>query len=293
MDFSATPGGMSMQKAILAMATICFLGSSSVQAEEKATGNTADDLELYQSYFARKFPGLTLNNFGDGVYAIDKASRDNWQAIEEFPPYESLLEVGEEIWNTPFKNGKGFADCFPEGPAQRKNYPHWSPERKTVITMEMAVNECRESNGEKPFRWLKGPLARLTAYMAYASRGQIIDVKVPSDDQDAVAAYNNGKSIFFARRGQLNFSCAHCHMESAGNYLRSEILGPALGQATNWPTYRSKWGNLGTLHRRFVGCFKLVRARGYEPQGAEYRNLEYFLTHMSNGIQFNGPSSRK
>jgi sulfur-oxidizing protein SoxA len=57
--------------------------------------------------------------------------------------------------------------------------------------------------------------------------------------------------------------------------------------------YRSKWGELGTLHRRFGGCNKQVRAKPFKPQSEEYRNLEYFLTHMSNGIEFNGPSARK
>ncbi len=57
--------------------------------------------------------------------------------------------------------------------------------------------------------------------------------------------------------------------------------------------YRSKWGELGTLHRRFDGCNKQVRAKPFKAQGEEYRNLEYFLTHMTNGMDFNGPSARK
>jgi hypothetical protein len=46
-------------------------------------------------------------------------------------------------------------------------------------------------------------------------------------------------------------------------------------------------------HRRFVGCNKQVRAKAFKPQGDEYRNLEYFLTYMSNGIPWNGPGARK
>jgi sulfur-oxidizing protein SoxA len=91
----------------------------------------------------------------------------------------------------------------------------------------------------------------------------------------------------------LNFSCAHCHVEGAGTLLRTELLSPALGHASGFPVYRSKWGELGTLHRRFGGCNKQVRAKPFKPQSEQYRNLEYFLTHMSNGIDFNGPSARK
>ena len=50
---------------------------------------------------------------------------------------------------------------------------------------------------------------------------------------------------------------------------------------------------MGTLHRRFTARNTQVRAQPFLVQGEEYRNLEYFLTHMSNGIDINGPSARK
>lgn len=276
-----------------ALAAVCALGALSASADKKATETApAEDLKVYRDYFAKRFPGVPLNEFGNGVYALDKVARDNWEAIEEFPPYEPMIEAGEAMWNKPFANGKTFGSCFGNDPAQRKNYPHWDAKRKMVVTMELAINECLEANGEKALSYNKGKIADIGAYMAYQSRGQAIDVKVPNDP-DALAAYNAGKAFYFARRGQLNFSCAHCHMESAGLHIRTELLSPALGQYSGWPVYRAKWGELGTLHRRFGGCNEQVRAKKFKPQGPEYRNLEYFLAHMSNGIEFNGPSSRK
>ena len=155
----------------------------------------------------------------------------------------------------------------------------------------MAINDCRTANGEQPLKYKKGAIADLLAYMSYESRGQVTNVEIPNDD--ALAAYNNGKTVYFARRGQFNFNCASCHMQSAGQNLRTDILSPALGHTTGWPVYRSKWGELGTLHRRFDGCFKQMRAKPYKAQGEDFRDLEYFLTHMSNGIEYNGPSARK
>ena len=35
------------------------------------------------------------------------------------------------------------------------------------------------------------------------------------------------------------------------------------------------------------------RAKPLKPQSEEYRNLEYFLARMSNGMGFDGPSTRK
>ena len=73
-----------------------------------------------------------------------------------------------------------------------------------VVTMERAVNECREANGEKPYGWKKGKITDVTAYMSYNSRGQEVKVEVPSDDR-ALAAYEDGKEHFYTKRGQLNF----------------------------------------------------------------------------------------
>ena len=276
-----------MKKAIFAAAALSAL----VVIPAAQASSPADDVKLYRNYFMKKFPGVSLQEFSNGVYAIDKISRDSWEAIEEFPPYEPFIDKGMKMWNKPFKNGKGYKDCFPEGPAQRKNFPYWDDKGKRVVTLLLAINECRKANGEEPLKYKKGSINNLLAYMSYESRGQKIDVKIPN--ADAQKAYDKGKQFYFARRGQLNFSCAQCHMESAGQHVRTDILSPALGQTSGFPVYRSKWGTVGTLHRRFTGCNKQVRAKPFKAQGEEYRNLEYFLTHMSNGIEYNGPSARK
>jgi len=36
-----------------------------------------------------------------------------------------------------------------------------------------------------------------------------------------------------------------------------------------------------------------VRAKPFKAQNEEYRNLEYFISYMSNGLEINGPGSRK
>lgn len=279
-----------MKKSLLTAVVLGLIGT--LPGVTQAT-TPAEDLEIYRNYFVKRFPGVPLEEFANGVYSIDSVSRQSWEAIEEFPPYEPMIEDGEKMWNTPFANGKSYADCFGGTPAVAGKYPHWDGKRGMVTTLALAINECREANGEKPLKYKKGAIASLLAYMNYESRGQVTDVVVPMDDPRALEAYEQGKQFYFARRGQLNFSCAACHMESAGNHIRTDILSPALGHTTGWPVYRSKWGELGTLHRRFGGCNKQVRAKAFEAQGEEYRNLEYFLTHMSNGIPLNGPSARK
>jgi len=285
-------GASQMVKSLVTLSlALLSLGCFAAAGKQASDTTPLEDLTTYRSYFEQRFPGVSLQQYANGVYAIDAVSRENWEAIEEFPPYEPMVEAGEELWQVPFANGKTYADCFGGDPAQRKNYPHWDAASQQVITLPLAINQCRTQNGEKPLKYKKGKMADLLAYLSYASRGQVIDTKIP--DAAALAAYNAGKSFYFARRGQLNFSCASCHMQSAGQRVRTDILSPALGHASGWPVYRSKWGELGTLHRRFGGCMKQMRAKPHKAQSVEFRNLEYFLTHMSNGIQYNGPAARK
>ena len=252
-----------------------------------------EDQAAFQKYYESRFPNTPTADFANGVYSILPEAREQWESIEEFPPYEIAIENGEKLYHSKFANGKSLADCFgPEG-AVRGQYPLWDKDRGMVVTMERAVNECREANGEKPYGWKKGKIADVTAYMSYNSRGQEVKVDIPSNDPRALAAYEDGKEHFYTKRGQLNFARADCHMLTAGNLYRADTTSPAFGHATSWPVFRSKWQSMGTLHRRFAGCHNNIRANPYKAQGAEYSNLEYFVTYMSNGLDFNGPAARK
>jgi sulfur-oxidizing protein SoxA len=251
------------------------------------------DLEEFQGFYKKRFPGTPFDDYINGVYSIDPASRAQWEDIEEFPPYELNISKGEELFNKPFANGKTYASCFAKGGIGiRQNYPYFDTTRGEVITLELAINECRQANGEKPLKWSKGPIADISAYMAYTSRGNVFDIKIP-DDPRAIAAYERGKKHFYQKRGQLNMACADCHKFYSGNMVRADLLSPALGHLTHFPVYRSKWGGMGTTHRRYGGCNKQVRAKPYKSQSAEYRALEYFHTYMSNGLVVNGPGARK
>ena len=158
--------------------------------------------------------------------------------------------------------------------------------------MEWAINLCREQHGEKPLKYYRGPLAQISAYLAYLSRGNIIDVKVAADDSRALAAYEEGKKLYYSRRGQLNFACASCHVDAVGRLLRAELIGPAVGQVSHFPVFRKTWREITTLHRSYAACSRQLRGASFGPQSREYRNLEFFHTYMSNGIPLNGPGSR-
>lgn len=257
------------------------------------TASPKQDLQAFRDYFAAKFPKVEMDDFGNGVYAINANARSQWEAIEEFPPYEANVDDGEALFNEPFANGKTYASCFPNGGVGiRQDYPYFDAASGSIVTLEGAINACRVKNNEKPLPWQKGKIADLSAYMAFTSRGNKMDIKIP-DDPRALAIYERGKRHFYSKRGQLNFACADCHVYNAGGQLRADILSPALGHVTHFPVYRSKWGNLGTLHRRYGGCNKQVRAKPFKAQSDEYKALEYFHSYMSNGLSVNGPGARK
>jgi L-cysteine S-thiosulfotransferase len=252
----------------------------------------ASDATAFRDYFVKKFPKVKLEDFVNGPYSMNEDMRKQWEEKEEFPPYEFALDAGKEMFAKPFKNGKTYADCFPNGGiGVRQNYPYFDEKEGKVVTLELELNRCRETNGEAPLSYVKDEMASLTAYMAFTSRGKPMDIKIPNDPR-ALAAYEDGKRYFYTRRGQLNFSCASCHVQAPGERLRAEILAPALGILNAMPIYRSEWAGMGTISRRFVTCNSQTRAVPLEPQSDEYRDLEYYLSYVSNGLPISGPGAR-
>ncbi|MGD2033391.1 MAG: sulfur oxidation c-type cytochrome SoxA, partial [Gammaproteobacteria bacterium] len=130
-----------------------------------------EDRAAFTEYFKKRFPDVAVEDYVNGVYSIDKPAYEQWLQIEEFPPYELALEEGKELFETPFANGKTYADCFPNGGMGiRQNYPYFDIETGQVKTLEQEINECRVKNGEDPLPYKKGKIASISAYMAYTSR---------------------------------------------------------------------------------------------------------------------------
>jgi sulfur-oxidizing protein SoxA len=278
------------RRAAAALAVIC--AGSGLLAQAAETASPAADLKAFQAYFRAQFPRVPADDFVNGPYAVDMGMRKQWEEIMQFPPYEFAIDEGKQLFETPFKNGKTYADCLPnKGIGIRQDYPYFDAKTGEVVTLELAVNRCREMNGEAPLDYEEGDLASIVAYMAYTSRGRRFDIKIPNDPR-ALAAYENGKQYFYARRGQLNFSCASCHIQAAGKRMRGDILAPALGIMASFPLYRSEWGGMGTIPRRLTSCNVQTRAVPLKPDDKTYRDLEYFLTYLGNGLPVAGPGTR-
>jgi sulfur-oxidizing protein SoxA len=268
-----------------------------------AHADPASDLKKFREFFAQKFPTVKFQDYADGFYVLPgmEVYREQWNTFNEFPPYELGVANGKRIWDTKFPNGKTFADCFPnKGVKIAQSYPKWDESRQEVRTAEMDLLDCAKANGaDYPFvkadlskdQKARVEFAEFTAHFYSLSRGEkvTIDLSKPG----AVAAYEDGKKFWWTRRGQLNFACAHCHMELAGkNMGGNQPLSAALGHPVGWPAQRLEWGRLETIHFRYMTCNSQVRAKPLKHGAKEYNHLQLYETYLSSGLTLTAPAMR-
>lgn len=276
-----------MKKLLLAIfSASVLLGAMGVNATPEQDRKEA--LRFYKD----KFPNIKFDDYVHGALVFSPDAYSQYLSIMEFPPFESILEKGKKMWETPFKNGKKYADCFPGGGKNMAgNYPYFDGQLGKVVTYEMAMNSCRKANGEDEYAYSDmSTMGVLTAYARTLSDGMRVNIRV--EGPKALEAYEKGKRFFTERRGQLNFACAQCHFPNVSNVLRTEVLSPALGHTTHWPVFRGG-DTVWTLHQRYTMCNSQVRAKPFAHGSEEYNNLEYFHSYMSNGLPMQSSVFRK
>lgn len=243
-------------------------------------------------HFTGKYSDIPFADYTQGALVFDLDARLQYDSIMELPPFAAELEKAEALWLAPFANGKTYADCLPRGGRMiAGDYPMFDEAMGRVVTLEDVVNACRVANGEAAFELGDAEtLGLLTAHLRRLSDGMKMNIRVESEA--ALKAFEDGRKTFYARAGQLNFSCANCHIDNAGFRLRSDMLSPVIGQATHWPVFRGG-DQLFTLQARYRECHELVRHAGDEIGGARYNNLEYFHSYLSNGLELRAAVFRK
>ncbi|HEX8978517.1 MAG TPA: sulfur oxidation c-type cytochrome SoxA [Parasulfuritortus sp.] len=276
-----------MKKFILALASLGIVfGAIAAHASPES------DRMKVVNFLEHKYPDIKFDDYVYGALAFDPDAKSQYDSIMDFPPFLDVIDQGKKMWETPFKNGKTYAECMPNGGKMiAGNYPMYDEKLGKVVTFEDLINQCRVKNGEQPYS--NGDMKTmgvLTSYARTLSDGMKMNIKV--DSPGAVKAFDNGKNLFYKRHGQLNFACASCHLEAAGNRLRSEILSPVVGQAVHFPVFRGG-SNLVTLQERFVGCFKMIRQVPDQPGSTRFNDLEYFMSYMSNGLPLHASVFRK
>lgn len=107
---------------------------------------------------------LKFQDFSIGNYAFSKQGKFSYDQIKEMPPYEDVVDAGEELYN----NNKAIQKCFPDVTVVG-NYPYFDEKRGEVISLTSAINECLVAAGQKKWNEKKGNMAILESYFASAT----------------------------------------------------------------------------------------------------------------------------
>ncbi len=254
------------------------------------SGSPAKTRARITRYYQRMFPRLTLQDYALGSGALSKDMRRQDEELGAFSPAGFVLDKGAKLWRRPFPDGKSYASCYPDGgKGAAAHYPFYSDRQQGVVTIPVSLNACREKHGLKPLPYGKPEIVALETYLTSLSNGAPIAVEARS--QGAVRAFRAGQEFFFRDEGQLGLACASCHFGAVGHYLRAQLLSPALGMTATFPKYRMKWGKVGTIDQRFRGCQKKIRAKPEPFESVNYRNLQFFLAYLGDGITIKVPGN--
>lgn len=248
------------------------------------------------------FSSVALTDSHWGKYAVgDKRSGYTYatpqtQAIQDDDfenPAMLAADYGAELWSTKDgEAGKACEDCHGDAEKSMKGvgarYPIFYQAWKKPINLEQRINECRVNNMKaKPYKYESNELLGMTSFVKYQSRGMPVTVDIGGPNKEF---YLKGKEFFNQRRGQMDMACKHCHEDNAGNMARANLLSQ--GQSNGFPTYRFKWQKVGSLHRRFRGCNKNIRATPYKYGSDEYVNLELFMAWRGKDMLVETPAVR-
>jgi len=222
-----------------------------------------------------------------------KESTQQMQLDDFDNPGYSYVDTGEGLWNkVDGEAGKSCASCHNDASESMKGVraqmPKWNEKKGKPVTLEQTINACRENNLKaKPWKWESTQMLSMTAFIGSKSRGMPVDVKT---DGPMKAWHDKGKEIYYKRVGQLDLACAGCHEQSYGKMIRADHLSQ--GQINGFPLYRSKWQKLGSIHRRFKGCMKQVRATPHKVGGDEFIALELYVASRGQGLSVETPAVR-
>lgn len=199
------------------------------------------------------------------------------------------VDEGRELFVQPVgAKGQSCRGCHKEPAGIAARYPSVNSRLNKLVSLTGQVQICRETYQEvEPVAHESRTALALTAYLAYLSRGEPFE-PVPKNLEAELA---RGRDYYYQRKGQLNLSCAQCHEQNAGRYLRGDLISE--GQSTGYPLYRLEWQALGSLHRRFRACDIGVRAEPFGLGSDTYTQLELYLRSRSQPLPISAPAVRK
>lgn len=218
------------------------------------------------------------------------------RAIEDDPaanPGSFTVGRGAELWTrAEGAANRACADCH--GKAEESmtsagaRYPVYHEPSGKPITLEERVNLCRTEQMEaEAWAWGSDELVAMTTFVRHQARGQPVHVTV---DGAARPFFERGRQHYYQRRGLFDMSCAQCHEQNYGRWLRGNLLSQ--GQTNAHPLYHSGGQDMEWLHDLFALCNGRVRAEPYAPGSDEFVALELYVAWRGNGLPVETPGVR-
>jgi sulfur-oxidizing protein SoxA len=201
---------------------------------------------------------------------------------------------GAKLWNERTGGAaRACADCHGDAKASMRGvaarYPTVDVKTGKVVDLEGRIQNCRtQAQRAAPFKYESQELLGLAIFIAQQSRGMPLNVSI---DGPARSHFEAGEEFFYARKGQVNLSCADCHEANWGRRLSTETISQ--GHPNAYPVYRMEWESAGSLQRRLRACLSGVRAE-MRPYGSpEMLDLELFLAWRAQGLSIETPGVRR
>lgn len=214
------------------------------------------------------------------------------QADDFDNPAMLFVDQGMDLFNAvDGTEGKSCASCHEGGPEEFAGLTATMPKviDGKLTTMEDLINGHRaDAMGAEPWKWSGAQMQAMVALIGLQSRGMPMNVAI---DGEAAPYWEQGKEMYYTRYGQLELSCANCHEDNYGLFIRADHLSQ--GQINGFPTYRLKQAKLISRHNRFRGCIRDTRAETFAEGSDEFRALELYVASRSNGLSVETPAVRQ
>ena len=192
------------------------------------------------------------------------------------------VKEGEAMWGRDCVRCHGDAATSMRGVATR--YPSFDTALQRPITLGQRLAAHQRAT---PLAPESDALLSIESYVAMQSRGLPI---APPADPRLQPFRERGEQLFRRRIGQLDFSCAQCHDEHAGQHLGGSTIPQA--HPTGYPQYRLEWQAMASLQRRLRNCMNGVRAEPFAYGAPEFTELELYLAARAAGMRLETPAVR-
>ena len=264
-----------LRSALVLAGCLLLPGAAALAAETQRTSDL----------FGDDFPVSGYHYMGELVRSLQDDAFLN--------PGMFAVEHGAELWDSVEGTvGKSCASCHGDAARSMRGvaarYPAYDPKLGTLVNLELRINEERiRRMGAPPLAMESEALLALAAFVTYQSRGMPMRVDISGA---ARPYFEDGRTYYETRRGQLDLACHQCHDRLAGLRLRGDRISQ--GHVNGFPFYRLMWRSMGSRHRMFRWCNWAVRAETHALGSPEYLSLELYVAWRGRGLPIETPAVR-